>query len=174
MDLQVSYEITDEYNSTNYASHFLNRAVRRSTGHSVKIFDRGTWLFQVVTRKDGLKGGNTHTVRLMESSCTCGKFQAYRIPCSHVIACCSHVRMDFHGFVGDWYKLENQSKIYNGIFEPIPNKGDPRYPTELAFLRVVHDPDMEKKKGRRKSTRYKNEMDFQSRGKHGGTSSRDS
>nr|XP_017225140.1 PREDICTED: uncharacterized protein LOC108201359 [Daucus carota subsp. sativus] len=82
--------------------------------------------------------------------------------------------MNFHAFVGDWYKLENQSKIYNGIFEPIPNKGDPRYPTELAFPRVVHDPDMEKKKGRRKATRYRNEIDFQSRGKHGGTSSRDS
>nr|XP_017233016.1 PREDICTED: uncharacterized protein LOC108207061 [Daucus carota subsp. sativus] len=172
--LEIATQVSKGNIFTKYASHLLNRAVRRSTGHSVKIFDRGTWLFQVVTRKDGLKGGNTHTVRLMESSCTCGKFQAYRIPCSHVIACCSHVRMDFHGFVGDWYKLENQSKIYNGIFEPIPNKGDPRYPTELAFPRVVHDPDMEKKKGRRKSTRYKNEMDFQSRGKHGGTSSRDS
>ncbi|XP_063936085.1 uncharacterized protein LOC135147164 [Daucus carota subsp. sativus] len=126
--LEIATQVSKGQIFTKYASHFLNRAIRHSTGHSVKIFDRGTWLFQ----------------------------------------------MNFHAFVGDWYKLENQSKIYNGIFEPIPNKGDPRYPTELAFPRVVHDPDMEKKKGRRKATRYMNEMDFQSRGKHGGASSRDS
>nr|XP_017221422.1 PREDICTED: uncharacterized protein LOC108198163 [Daucus carota subsp. sativus] len=105
--LEIASQVSKGQIFTKYASHFMNRVVRHSTGHSVKIFDRGTWLFQVVTRRDGLKGGNTHTVRLMESTCTCGKLQTYRIPCSHVIACCSHVKMNFHAFVGDWYKLEN-------------------------------------------------------------------
>ena len=142
----------------------------------MNVFDRGTWLFHVVTRRDGLKGGNTHIVHLQESTCTCEKLQNYRIPFSHVIACCSHVRMNYDVFVGDWYKLENVSKIYNGMFEPIPSKGVHRWPMELVFPRVVRNKDMEKKKGRRKVTRYRNEMDFQSSslGNHRGTSSRDS
>lgn len=68
--------------------------------------------------------------------------------------------------VDDCYKLENISKIYNGVFEPIPNNGDARWPMEINFPKIIHDEDVQKKKGRRKTTRFRNEMDFQeSRGK---------
>ncbi|KAL8120542.1 hypothetical protein AgCh_017649 [Apium graveolens] len=109
--LEIALQVSKGQIFTKYACHFLNRTVKHSTGHSVKVFDRGTWLFQVVTRRDGLKGGNTHTVRLQESTCTCGKLQNYRIPCSHVIACCSYVKMNYDVFVGDWYKLENNRRF---------------------------------------------------------------
>lgn len=145
---------------TKYANTMLTRAVKRGSGHDVTLFDRNTWLFQVLTRKVGLKGGNTHTVRIQEGTCTCGKWQSYRIPCSHVIAACGHVRLNHDSFVGEWYRLENVSKVYDGVFEPIPSKGDPRWPSEIAFPKVIHDNDVERKKGRRKSTRFRNEMDF--------------
>lgn len=145
---------------TKYANKIMSRAMSRASGHHVKIFDRDTWLFEVVTRKVGLKGGNSHTVRILESTCSCGKWQTYRIPCSHLIACCAHVKMKYEGFVGEWYKLENVSRVYSGIFEPIPKKGEPRWPMEIDFPKVIHDKDVEKKKGRRKSTRFQNAMDF--------------
>ncbi|KAK1379328.1 hypothetical protein POM88_026072 [Heracleum sosnowskyi] len=146
---------------TKFANQMLRRAATRASGHHVKLFDRETWLFQVVTRKVGLKGGNSHTVRIKESTCTCGKWQTYRIMCSHLIACCVNIKLKYEMFVGDWYKLENVAKVYGGKFEPIPTKGDPRWPLEINFAKVTHDKSVQKKKGRRKSTRLKNEMDNQ-------------
>ncbi|KAL8092638.1 hypothetical protein AgCh_034778 [Apium graveolens] len=61
----------------------------------------------------------------------------------------------------DHHRLDNASMVYNGIFEPIPSKGDSRWPTVNNFPTVIHDKDVEKNKGRRKSTRYQNAMDFQ-------------
>lgn len=67
--------------------------------------------------------------------------------------------------------MENVSKVYDGVFEPIPSKGDPRWPSEITFPKVIHDNDVERKKGRRKSTRFRNEMDFRApRGKKQSTS----
>lgn len=56
--------------------------------------------------------------------------------------------------------MENVSKVYGSIFEPIPNKGEPRWPVNIDFPKVIHDKDIEKKKVRRKSTRFRNEMNF--------------
>ncbi|XP_074356622.1 uncharacterized protein LOC141696371 [Apium graveolens] len=135
---------------TKYGTIKLNRAIARASGHQVKLFDIDTWLFQVTTRKDDLKGGNNHTIRQRESTCTCGKWQNYHIHCSHVIACCAYVKMRYDNLVDNCYKLENVSKIYSGVFEPIPNKGDPRHPIAINFPKIVHDEDIQKKKGRRK------------------------
>ncbi|KAK1376308.1 hypothetical protein POM88_032501 [Heracleum sosnowskyi] len=108
---------------------------------------------------------------IQEAMCMCGKWQNYRIPCSHLIAYCAHVKMNHEMFVGEWYKLENVSKVYGKIFEPIPNKGEQRWPMEIDFPKVIHDKDVEKKKGRRKSTRFQNEIDYQGpRGNKKGTS----
>lgn len=164
--VEIASQILKGQMFTSYANAKLSRAIKRASGHSVKVFDRNTYLFQVVTRKVGLKGGNSHTVRIQESTCSCGKWQNYRIPCSHLITCCAYLNLSHVIFVGEWYNLENVSKVYNGIFEPIPNKVESRWPKNIEFPKVVHDKDIEKKKGRRKSTRFKNVMDFQApRGK---------
>lgn len=144
---------------TKIANKMLSAAKARASGHHIKLFDRET-LFEVVTKKVGQKGGNSHTVRITESICTCGKWQTYRIPCSHLIACCANQKIRHEMFIGEWYKLENISKVYAGKFEPVPKKGAPRWPSKINFPKVIHDKDVQKKKGRRKSTRFRNEMDF--------------
>ncbi|KAK1379316.1 SWIM-type domain-containing protein [Heracleum sosnowskyi] len=146
--VEIASQIVRGQIFTKHANKMLSRAITRASGHHVKLFDRETWLFQVVTRKVGLKGGNSHTVRIQEAMCMCGKWQNYRIPCSHLIACCGHVKIKHEMFVGEWYKLENVSKVYGGIFEPIPNKGEPRWSIEFNFPKVTHDKDVQKKKGR--------------------------
>ena len=145
----------------------LSRSIKCGSGHSVKFFDRDSLLFQVVTRKIFQKGGNSHTVWINESMCSCGKWQTYRILCSHFIACCAYLNLSHERFRGDCYKLVNGLKVYNGIFEPIPSKGDSRWPRLVIFTKVTHDNDVPKKKGRKKFTRFKNVMDFQApRGKN--------
>lgn len=93
--------------------------------------------------------------------CSCGKWQNYQIPCFHLIAYCANVKLDHKMFVSDCYKLENVALVYSGVYEPIPNKGDSQWPTSIDFPKVIHDKDVKKKKGKRKSTRFNNEMDFQ-------------
>ncbi|XP_074352751.1 uncharacterized protein LOC141691899 [Apium graveolens] len=159
--LEISTELSKGRLFTNHASKRLSRSIVCARGHSVKVYDRNSWLFEVVTRKVDQKGGNKHTVRIPEYLCSCGKWQAYRIPCSHVIACCAHLNLSHELLVDEIYRFENVSMVYNGVFEPIPSKRDSRWPTGITFPTVIHDKDVEKKKKRRKSTSYQNAIDFQ-------------
>lgn len=52
--------------------------------------------------------------------------------------------------IGDCYKLENVLKIHYGVFEPIPNKGDPRWLIQINFSKLIHDEDVQKKKRKKK------------------------
>ncbi|XP_074356552.1 uncharacterized protein LOC141696271 [Apium graveolens] len=124
----------------------LSRSNKRATGHNVTVFDRDSMLFQVDTRRVGQKGVNRHTMRLQEGMCSCGKWKNYRIPCSHLVACCAYLNMSHERFVGDFYRLENVSKVYNGVFEPISTKGDHRWPSGVDIPKLMHDKEVEKKK----------------------------
>ncbi|XP_074377680.1 uncharacterized protein LOC141719195 [Apium graveolens] len=159
--LEITAEISKGRLFTNHASKRLSRSIVCARGHSVKVYDRNSLLFEVVTRKVDQKSGNRHTVRLPEYLCSCGKRQTYRIPCSHVIAYCAYLKLSHESLVDEIYRLVNVLMVYNGVFESIPSKGDSRWPTGINFPNVIHDKDVEKKKGRRKSTRYQNAMDFQ-------------
>ena len=144
--VEIASQLSKGQLFTKHANKMLSRSINRGSGHSVQVFDRALLLFQVVTRKIGQKGGNSHTVRINESMCSCGKWQTYRIPCSHVIACCAYLNLGHEKFVGDCYKLENVSKVYNCIFEPILSKGDTRWPRLVDFPKVTHDKEERKKK----------------------------
>ncbi|XP_074352977.1 uncharacterized protein LOC141692137 [Apium graveolens] len=159
--LKIATELAKGRLFTNHASKRLSRSIVRDRGLSVKFYDQNSLLFKVVTRKVDQKGGNRHTGRIPEYLCSCGKWQMYRIPFSHVIACCAHLKLSHESQVDDIYKLENVSMVYNGVFEPIPRKEDSHWLTGINFPNVIHDKDVEKKKGRRKLTRYQNAMDFQ-------------
>lgn len=51
--------------------------------------------------------------------------------------------------------------MYNGLFEPIPSKEEPRWPTHINFPKMIHDKDIKMKKGRKKFTKFKNAINFQ-------------
>ncbi|KAL8122031.1 hypothetical protein AgCh_018677 [Apium graveolens] len=71
-------------------------------------------------------------------------------------------------FMSECYNLENAKMVYLGKFQPIADKKE--WPLLGEFPIVVAEEDIPKKPGRRKFTRYKNEMDYQGKGK-GTTSS---
>ncbi|KAK1381944.1 SWIM-type domain-containing protein [Heracleum sosnowskyi] len=154
---------------TKHANKLMNKWKKRATGHHVTKINRDTWVFEVVTMKHGLKGGKKQIVRLQERLCTCNKWQTYQIPCSHVLACCASVGLQHTSFVSEWYKLENAKKVYAGHFEPIPDKK--AWPLLRDFPTLIPDDEIPNKPGRRKETRYKNVMDYQSKGKGKGASS---
>lgn len=43
---------------TKHANKILNKWKERAIGHHVKLFDRSTWVFEVITMKRDQKGGN--------------------------------------------------------------------------------------------------------------------
>uniref|UniRef100_A0A2N9GUX0 SWIM-type domain-containing protein n=1 Tax=Fagus sylvatica TaxID=28930 RepID=A0A2N9GUX0_FAGSY len=132
----------------------------KAKGHKVTNFDRNQGVFDVRTRPNlgsSYRGDHTHQIKLQEGTCTCGKWQMLKIPCSHVIACCAHQNIQLRQYIDSCYSLTEQLASYSGSFEPL--KDEPYWqPIEGPTLRP--DPTMLRQKGRPKSTRIRNEMDW--------------
>ncbi|XP_058775069.1 uncharacterized protein LOC131649320 [Vicia villosa] len=113
-------------------------------------------------KAEGAKA-NTHTVPrqeyrvlLEERWCDCGKFQAFRMPCSHVIAACAHSHLDALALLSPIYKSETLLHVYNNGFAVVAKEDYwPAYEGEIVW----HNDQMRRnKKGRPKSKRITTEM----------------
>ena len=51
-------------------------------------------------------GDHTHTVNLLQRTCTCQKWKLYKIPCSHVIAICIRYRHDAEQYIDPCYSVD--------------------------------------------------------------------
>jgi hypothetical protein len=143
-----------------YAMDIFYRCREKAKGHTVTRFDRNRGVFDIRTRPNlgsSYRGDHTHQIKLQEGTCTCGKWQMLKIPCSHVIACCAHQNINVRQYIDSCYKLTEQLASYSESFEPV--KDEPYWqPIEGPTLRP--DPTMLRQKGRPKSTRIRNEMDW--------------
>ncbi|KAF1866232.1 hypothetical protein Lal_00024231 [Lupinus albus] len=68
---------------------------------------------QLVAYRDGSRRSRVYTVILMQSWCDCGEFQSLRLPCSHAIATCASLNLDYEQFI---------SSVYGHEFQPIGNE----------------------------------------------------
>jgi hypothetical protein len=124
-----------------------------ANGHRVKSFDTQNIICEIQTRSSRQK----QVVKLLEGTCTCGKFQDMRIPCSHAIAACQYRSIDFNNFVDSYYTLDRCLKCYQFMFHPL---GHPDYWPDAEALPLVPDQSRIRKKGRPTSMRIRNEMDW--------------
>ncbi|XP_015953160.1 uncharacterized protein LOC107477624 [Arachis duranensis] len=98
-----------------------------------------------------------YQVLLDEGKCDCGYFQALHLPCRHVLAACSHARIDWRGFVHPVYRMESVFNVYRSEFCSIGHEDDwpsydgPHIQPNPRMMRV--------KKGRPVSSRIRNNMD---------------
>ena len=101
----------------------LQSNIEKASAFGVRAYDRMNAIFQVQTKFDTRlnKGGNTQIVNLHERTCTCGKFQHLHFPCSHAIAACHTVSIDFHQFVHPVYCMDSLLNAYRGAWFPIPH-----------------------------------------------------
>ena len=81
----------------------------KETRHYVRPFNQKNGVYQVCTthnphRSDG--GDHSHEVRLLENTCTCGKWEIYKIPCSHVIAVCIREHVNAMRYINPCYTLQ--------------------------------------------------------------------
>ncbi|RYR70937.1 hypothetical protein Ahy_A02g005241 isoform B [Arachis hypogaea] len=84
-------------------------------------------------------------------------FEVERLPCRHVLACCTNQRLDWQVYVHNVYKMSEICKVYRSEFVTM---GDPSTWDRYEGAKVIANWTLRRvTKGRPKSTRYLNEMD---------------
>ena len=126
--------------------------------HYVRPFNQQNGVYQVCTmhnphRSDG--GDHSHEVRLLENTCTCGKWEIYKIPCSHVIAVCIREHVNAMRYIDPCYTLQQRLATYSHDF-CVPK--DKSLWQEVANPKLYPDPEMLQDKGQPMSIRIRNEM----------------
>ncbi|XP_025652920.1 uncharacterized protein [Arachis hypogaea] len=136
-----------------FATKRVEESFRRAGNIVVNRFDRHNEMFQVREMQDD----TIYTVNLAQQHCDCGHFQVERLPCRHMLACCTNQRLDWQVYVHDVYKMSEIRKVYRGEFVPM---GDPSTWDRYEGAKVITNWTLRRAtKGRPKSTRYLNEMD---------------
>ena len=67
-------------------------------------------------------GAHTHRVSLMDMTCTCRKWEANKIPCSHVIAVYAKYNHDATEFMDRFYRVSERYQSYEPIFQPLKDR----------------------------------------------------
>ncbi|XP_052118897.1 uncharacterized protein LOC107492580 [Arachis duranensis] len=136
-----------------FATKRVEESFRRAGNIVVNRFNRRNEMFEVCEMQDG----TIYTVNLAQRHCDCGHFQVKRLPCRHVLACCTNQRPDWQVYVHDVYKMSEICKVYRGEFVLM---GDPSTWNRYEGVKVIANWTLRHAtKGRPKSTRYLNEMD---------------
>ncbi|KAK9998228.1 hypothetical protein SO802_017831 [Lithocarpus litseifolius] len=81
--------------------------------------------FKVDTLGNPLSNGgrqHTHKVDLQGMTYTYGKWEAYKIPCSHVIAICAKYKHDAQQFIDPCYSVTHRYHSYKPVFQPLKDK----------------------------------------------------
>jgi MULE transposase domain/SWIM zinc finger len=132
----------------------LNDNKERAAGHRVSQWMEGSQCFKVCTSSQ-----NIHEVKYTEHSCSCGKWQSARFPCSHAIAVALYLgEPDLIPLVDTFYTKDTWRAQFTGKFSPI--LGSHTWPAvdwklEPDESRLVHHDGP----GRRRQNRFRGLMD---------------
>ena len=91
----------------------------KSEKHYVKEFNNERRIYQVVTSRNmhSTEGGNhNYEVWLLKRTCSCGKWQNIKIPCSHAIRVCDVLNIDSTTYIHPCYSLEYALNTYSYAF----------------------------------------------------------
>ena len=133
---------------------------KKGKRHYVRPFHQQNSVFQVCTTYNphsSERGDHSHEERLQDNTCTCSKWEIYKISCSHVVAVCIRERINAMKYIDPCYSLREQLTTYSHDF-CVPK--DKSFWREVASLKLYLDHDMLRDKGRPMTTKIKNEMDW--------------
>lgn len=125
--------------------------------HTVTLFDHSDQRYRVTSRlQTNSAGGNDYTVEYRLKTCTCGKWQVERFPCSHAIAVCRQRNGQPHDIVNKRYYTTTYRQQYSGHYHPLPHKD---YWKEAGWRIQADTSKITTHRGRRRARRIRNEMD---------------
>ncbi|KAH1247549.1 hypothetical protein GmHk_06G017433 [Glycine max] len=105
----------------------------------------------------------SHIVRTYDIQRTifelCGQFTTYHYPCSHIIAACGTVSINFYQYIDVVYTNDYILRAYSAQWWPLGND-DAIVPSDDPWTLVPDPSFIRDKKGRPRSTRLRNEMDW--------------
>ena len=110
---------------TSYEINKIRHWESKASGHSVALFYQSKQVFQVTTAFHGFhmdEGNNKQVMKLKECTCTCSKWQPFRLHCSHALAICAYARLYSWQFVESYYRMEKNVASYAPEFHPIPHE----------------------------------------------------
>ncbi|KAH1242500.1 hypothetical protein GmHk_07G019815 [Glycine max] len=98
----------------------------------------------------------SHIVRVYDIHST--RYSALHYPCSHIIAACGYVSMNYYQYIDVVYTNEHILKAYSAQWWPLGNEA--AIPPSDDAWTLILDPTTIRAKGWPKSTRIMNEMDW--------------
>ncbi|KAH1265513.1 hypothetical protein GmHk_01G001203 [Glycine max] len=144
--------------------YFIDRELRKNQeqacSHIVRVYDIHSTRFEVEETFNPItqRGGQKWAVNLNGHYCQCGRYSALHYPCSHIIAACGYVSMNYYQYIDVVYTNEHILKAYSAQWWPLGNEA--AIPPSDEAWTLIPDPTTIRAKGRPKSTRIRNEMDW--------------
>ncbi|KAL5164790.1 hypothetical protein HKD37_18G050042 [Glycine soja] len=138
----------------------LQKNQEEAFSHIVRVYDIHSTRFEVeeTFNPRTQRGGQKWAVNLNDHYCQCRKYSALHYPCSHIIAICGYVSINYFQYIDVVYTNEHILKAYSAQWWPLGN-GAVIPPSDEPWT-LIPDPTTIRAKGRSKSTRIRNEMDW--------------
>ncbi|KAL5164894.1 hypothetical protein HKD37_18G050128 [Glycine soja] len=138
----------------------LRKNQEQACSHIVRVYDIHSTRFKVEETFNPItqRGGQKWAVNLNGHYCQCGRYSALHYPCSHIIAACGYVSMNYYQYIDVVYTNEHILKAYSAQWWPLGNEA--AIPPSDDAWTLIPDPTTIRAKGRPKSTRIRNEMDW--------------
>ncbi|KAL5153212.1 hypothetical protein HKD37_19G052801 [Glycine soja] len=150
----------------------LRKNQEQACSHIVRVYDIHSARFEVEESFNPImqRGGQKWAVNLNGHHCQCERYSALHYPCSHIIAACGYVSMNYYQYIDVVYTNEHILKAYSTQWWPLGNEA--AIPPSNDAWTLIPDPTTIRAKGRPKSTRIRNEMDWLEPSDHRQKSSR--
>ncbi|CAI9297141.1 unnamed protein product [Lactuca saligna] len=148
---------SSQANGDAHTPHVIAKQVTlmaKASAHSLRSFNREKGIFEFITQR----GRNVQVVNLEQKTCTCGKWEAFKYPCSHVLSACAKLSLNSWQYVDKCYSIVYYCATWASEFSSLPHEA---YWPQSPFNELL--PNLEllrNKKGRPRSTRLKKGMDI--------------
>ncbi|KAL5177368.1 hypothetical protein HKD37_08G023156 [Glycine soja] len=96
----------------------------QACSHIVHVYDIHSTRFEVEETFNPItqRGGQKWAVNLNGHHCQCGRYSALHYPCSHIIAACGYVSMNYYQYIDVVYTNEHILKAYSAQWWPLGNE----------------------------------------------------
>ena len=125
----------------------LRKNQEQACSHFVRVYDIQSIRFEVEETFNPItqRGRQKWEVNLNDHYCQCGKYSALRYPCSHIIATCGYVSMNYYQYIDVVYTNEHILKAYSAQWWPLGNEA--AIPPSDDAWTLIPDPTTIRAKG---------------------------